>query len=198
LGAATASERFRELQHPVRRALTLAIVGLLLAAAPFPCSAAAIDPEDELKAAVVLSFLRYAEWNSQPGANSPIVVGVFGRPAFGDALRRTIDGKSVNNRAIRVIDVKSAADTQRCQVVAFAATRSPELQTAVEAAQTAHALTIGDTRDFLQLGGAVNLLEIDGRMSFEVSLDALERAGVTISSKLLRFGLIRGYPKAGA
>jgi hypothetical protein len=47
----------------------------------------------------------------------------------------------------------------------------------------------------LDSGGAVNLLVIDGHMSFEVSLEALDRSGVSISSKLLRFGQIRSRKK---
>src|SRR5579872_3155804 len=80
---------------PIRNSIGLRLCcsAWLVIAAAFPCCATASDPEDELKAAVVLSFLRYAEWDRPPSANAPIVLGVFGRSALADALRRTAEGK---------------------------------------------------------------------------------------------------------
>jgi hypothetical protein len=66
---------------------------------------------------------------------------------------------------------------------------------ALQNAAAAHALTIGENKEFLHWGGAVRLLVVDGHMSFEVSLDALERSGVSISSRLLRFGQVRDHKK---
>ena len=63
-------------------------------------------------------------------------------------------------------------------------------------ARAAHALTIGETGRFLEDGGAVNLLFVDGHMSFEVSVEALDRAGVSISSTLLRYGQVKVRPHA--
>jgi prepilin-type processing-associated H-X9-DG protein len=50
---------------------------------------------------------------------------------------------------------------------------------------------VGETDRFLDYGGAVNLLLVDGHMGFEVNLEAVKRCGVEISSTLLRFGQIR-------
>ena len=171
-------------------------MALLLALGNFPADAAPLpQPEDELKAAVVLSFLRYTEWPATQPANRAIVVGVLGRPSFTQVLRHALEGKPVNDRAIRVVEVKTAADAQSCQVLYFAADRSSDLQQTLLGLRLARVLTIGESKGFLESGGAVNLLLLDGHMSFEVSVDALERAGVNISSKLLRFGQIRSRSK---
>ena len=60
-----------------------------------------------------------------------------------------------------------------------------------------HAITIGEDDQFLDLGGAVNLFMNDGRMAFEVNLDAVDAAGCSISAKLLRFGHVRRRSKKG-
>lgn len=174
------------------------LLGILAAANLGLASRAATDPEDELKAAIVLSFLRYTEWPHPPPPGGPITVGVFGSPEFTQVLRRVTEGKSVAGRGIRVVDVGSTTDPQCCSAIYFASDKSSEMRQPLNAALAARALTIGDSKDFLELGGAVNLLLVDGRMSFEVNLDALGQSGVTISSKLLRFGLIHGRPKGGA
>ena len=149
------------------------------------------DPEDELKAAIVLSFVRFADWpHTAPG--TPITIAVFGRPAFVQVLRRTVEGKLVQDRPVRVVETKSMADAPATELIYFAVNRTPELKAYLLDPHFTHALTVGETKDFLELGGAVSLVEVDGHMSFEVSLDVLERTGITISSKLLRFGQIRG------
>ena len=71
-----------------------------------------------------------------------------------------------------------------------------EVRQTLAGLRTSHALTIGETNRFLEYGGAVNLLFVDGHMSFEVNLEALDRAGVSISSTLLRYGQVKARPAA--
>jgi hypothetical protein len=155
----------------------------------------ATEPEDELKSATVLSFVRHSEWlqDSQAG---PITVGVMGRPSMISMLRRTLDGKTANNRAIRIVDAKAAADLRTCQVLYLATDNNNEVRQMMTALGATHALTIGEADRFLEYGGAVKLLIVDGHMSFEVSPPALDRAGVSISSKLLRYGQVKMRPPA--
>lgn len=170
-------------------------VAWLTLATLFPSLEAAADnAEDELKAAVVLTFLRYGEWGAAP-SNAPILVGVLGRPAMAEVLRRTVEGKAVNGRPLQVVALKNAAEPRCCELVYFADDKTLDSKAALESPAFAHVLTIGENRDFLDWGGDVNLFVLDGRMSFEVSLDALERSGISISSKLLRFGQVRSRKK---
>ncbi|MBZ5607997.1 MAG: YfiR family protein [Acidobacteriia bacterium] len=172
--------------------LIASLAWLALLPALYP---AAGEPEDELKAAVVLSFLRYAEWPQPFASNAPIRVGVLGPTSFTEVLRGALEGKSVNEHALRVAELKSVGEAAGCQVVYFATDKAEEIKMVLQAASAAHVLSIGEDKDFLRRGGAVNLLVVDGQMSFEVDLEALERSGVNISSRLLRFGQVRNRKK---
>jgi len=156
-----------------------------------PAASLAEDPEDELKAAVVLSFLRYGEWGAALPPNAALTVGVLGRAEFAGVLQHSLEGKSANGHPVQVVELKSAAQQHACQVIYFAGDNNPEIKAALESPALGRVLTIGETRDFLDWGGAINLFVFHGHMAFEVSLDALERSGVSISSRLLRFGQIR-------
>ena len=171
------------------RIVAVAALGLILAYG----AAAAGDGEDELKAAVVLSFLRYTAWPAAPGDNT-ISVGVLGRDALLHTLHTALAGKSVNNRLVRVADGRT--DPGCPQVFYIASEKAGEIQKGLQAARSCHALTIGESDRFLELGGAVNLLVVDGKMRFEVDLAAVERSGIEISSTLLRYGQVRGRPPA--
>ena len=169
--------------------------GLVLGGLFHDLPVAASEPEDELKAAIVLSFLRYCEWPAPATADATLTVGALGRPALIETLRRVLAGKSVGNRPVRVVEIGLEDDPRCCQIVYLATARPREIKAGLTAARMARTLTIGESERFLELGGAVNLLTVDGRMSFEVSLEALKRSGITISSTLLRFGQIRGSGK---
>jgi YfiR/HmsC-like len=162
--------------------------GLVLAAL-LPAGLRSEEPEDELKAAVVLSFLRYGDWGQALSTNAALTVGVVGQPEFAQVLRHSVEGKSVNDHAIQLVELKNAAG-RSCQVVYFTADKTMDTKATLQIPALTHVLTIGETRDFLDWGGAVNLFVLDGHMAFEVSLEALQRGG-GISSRLLRFGQIR-------
>jgi hypothetical protein len=167
-----------------------------LAFSPMPGRPAALagDSEDELKSAAVWLFVQYS--HLEPGVDGAITVGVLGRPAFGQALRRTLEGKSTGGHPVRVVDAKS--DPGCCQIIYLATDKNEEIRHALQSAQPLRALTIGESDHFLDIGGAVNLFIADGHISFETSLEALDRCGVTISSNLLKFGQIHGRGKGSA
>jgi len=153
--------------------------------------ASASEPEDELKSAVVLSFLRYSEWPDRT-ARGPIVVGVVGRSSLTPVLKKALEERQVNNRPVKVKELTPPLDANCCEVIYVGSTRPAEVREALSGLRSSHALTIGETDRFLEAGGMVNLLIIDGHMSFEVSLEAVNKAGVQISSRLLRLGTIKG------
>jgi hypothetical protein len=154
---------------------------------------AASEPEDELKAATVLSFLRYSEWPAAPAGDPSLTVGVLGRPALLLTFRKALEGKMVENRPVKVMELPAEPAPGCCQIVFLVSDKPADLKTAL--AHSTHALTIGVSDQFLELGGAIQLLIVDGRMSFEVNREVLERSGITVSSKLLRFGQIRSAGK---
>jgi len=171
--------------------LVLATLG-----SPQVLAAVAGPPEDELKSALILTLLRYSEWPGRASPDQALTVGVLGRPGMVPILRRTLAGKPVNNRTIRVIALKSLSDPQCCQVIYLATDKASEIRPALASARSSLILTIGEADRFLEYGGAVNLMFEDGHMAFEVNWSALEQSGVSISSKLLRYGQIRGRPPA--
>jgi hypothetical protein len=155
----------------------------------------AVAEEDELKCAALLALVQNAHWPEAAVPGAPLTIGVLGRPAFLRCLRNLADVKAVEGRPLRVEEIKSPADPRNCQVVYLASGKAEEIKPALQAAAAEHVLTVGENDRFLEQGGAINFYLADGHMAFEVSLGALDRSGITISSKLLRFGQIRDLAK---
>lgn len=153
------------------------------------------DAEDQLKCATLLAFAQNAHWIEPLPDRTPLTVGVVGRSSFTRLLSSTVAGRAAAGHPIRIRSLNSPLDPHCCQLVYFATDRPDEIKPALQMFGGAHALTIGEIDGFLEQGGAVSLFFVDGHMAFEVSLGALDRAGVEISSKLLRFGQIRDLAK---
>jgi hypothetical protein len=169
------------------------LIAALLTPQGKPNPAAGVDPEaqDELKSVIVKNFLRYSTWPDNPTGSATITVGVLGRASFAQVLHGLLDGKPLNGRVVQVIELKSGSDIHHCNLIYIATDKNAEIKQTLQSVRSAHTLTIGEDDRFLDYGGAVNLMLIDGHMGFEVNLESLTRSGIEISSKLLRLGEIR-------
>ena len=167
---------------------------MLALAVPFG-AVNADESEDVVKSVAVLNFIRYSTWPSP--TVDPLVVGVAGRTSFFNALRATLQNRPINGRTVRVVELKNITEAQTCQLIYLATERASELQAFLSSTVVSHALTIGESDRFLDLGGAVNFYLTDGHIAFEASLDAIEKTGIQISSNLLRVGQVRSRKKRG-
>lgn len=159
----------------------------LLAAAP-QLRAAAPAAEAEVKAAFVYNFARYAEWPGEAfsSAQDPIRLCLYGgRDPFLAALAN-MDGKSAQNRAIRVQKVGRLADFRGCHILALAEIEQRQLPEALRAAQDIGSLSVGDMEGFADAGGTIGLVVDRERVQFEINLESARRANIKLSAQLLK------------
>jgi len=144
-----------------------------------------------LKAATVLTFLRHSEWSKAPAGNH-LTVGILGRTSMFQAMQRNLEGKLANARTVRVLSLRHPSECSDCQAMYLASDNRLELKQLMSSLQGPGLLVMGESDHFLDFGGAVNLLIVNGHMSFEVSQEALSRSAIKISSQLLRYGRVLG------
>jgi hypothetical protein len=154
-----------------------------------------IDREYEIKAAYLYNFGKYIEWDQ--AANAPavdaseFVVGVVGENPFGDALQIVAQQKQIHGRSIVVHEIRSVDQYRPCQILFFSAD-APEVLTSqvLQQARSSASLLVGERPGFARSGGIVNMYVEQNRVKFEINVDAAERSGIKISSKLLSIGKI--------
>jgi hypothetical protein len=142
--------------------------------------------EYDLKAALLYNVAKYSDWPDEAFATpaDPIVIGVLGENPFGDVLRRIVQGRTINGRAIVVRHATGLAALHGSHLVfisASEASRAAELSLALE---RAHAVSVSDTPQSAAFT-AVNLAVRGDKVVFSVHLGRVTRARVTISSRLL-------------
>lgn len=146
--------------------------------------------EPELKAAFVYNFLQFVEWPKGSTASPPeltLCVSPF------SPLKRQIgalEGKPVQGSTLRVLllDLPSLG---RCRVIVLDAADAEPVFGALRSLSPGHGvLTVVDDTDAARAEAVFVLGREDGRVVFSIHPDAAARAGVVISSRLLR--LARG------
>lgn len=143
--------------------------------------------ERGVKAAFVYKFLGYVEWppSAFAQAESPVVVGVMGADDLAGELADAVRGRTVGSRAVEVRRVKPGDLLTGLQALFIGASERARIGTIARAALAHNILVITESEDALDHGSVINLLVVDGRVRFEVSLDAAERAGLKLSSRML-------------
>jgi hypothetical protein len=173
------------------RLVAICLLGYLLVitawSAPAPAPDDAPQPEYGIKAAFLYKFLGYVEW--RPGAfaqpASPIVIGVIGANDIADSLRTIVAGRTAGNRPVEVRRMRVGDPLDDVHMLFVGRAESSRLAQIVSAARQRGVLLVTDFEGALDEGSAINLLLFQNRVRFEVSLDAAEKSGLKLSSRLL-------------
>lgn len=146
--------------------------------------------EYQVEAAFLYNFAKYVTWPPRAfnAATDPILIGVLGDDPFGDDLTRTVAReKPVQGRTFRVLHSRNAVELAGCHLLFISSSEEAKLAHHFAALQRANsaALTVGETPNFLEAGGAIRFVVENKKVRFEINARAAEAAGIVISSKLL-------------
>jgi hypothetical protein len=173
-----------------RRAICCALLVMItgcLAGTSVSIAEEPVPSESQVKAAFLINFPKYADWPAEAfaGTNSPIVIAVLGETPVTEEIQKVIPGRTVNGRKIVLKHLTSGEESGGCQILFISAAElrhSPDVLTKLKDASV---LTVGESDDFLESGGIINLARRDRKIALEVNLTAAEKARIKVSSKLL-------------
>lgn len=141
--------------------------------------------EEQLKAAYLVNFLKYIEWPAAAAARPHYNICLFGRDILGPYLA-AYEGRSINGHEVRIRRVSSAEQLSDCHELFVPDTEDARIGVVLRWSDKLPVLTVSDSDVFVRDGGAVGLTSSDGRLQFDVNLEALNRAGLKPSSQLMR------------
>jgi hypothetical protein len=150
--------------------------------------------EYEVKAAFLFHFASYVEWPPEglPPADQPFVVGVLGEGPLAGAVESTLRGKSSLGRPLTVRRLARAEDALHVQVLVVEDSMRDELGAVLRVLGDAPVLTVADLPRFAESGGMIEFVVRDRRVRFEVNLPRAQKAGLKLSSQLLKLATIVG------
>ena len=170
------------------RVLLPALVAAVALAASAPAVSSEPVGEYEAKAAFLYNFAKFVRWPEEAfsGPESAFRVCVIGEDPFGTSLEETFSGKQVRDRPAVTMKVETAEDARGCHILFVSDSEERRVRWILGALESESVLTVADVEEFAERGGVVRFVLDDRRIRFEVNVGAAERAGLHVSSQLLR------------
>jgi hypothetical protein len=144
--------------------------------------------EYQVKALYLYGFTQYIEWPSSTWSDpdAPFRICISGADPFGAVMDRIVKGEKTQGHPFLVERLAPDASLARCQIVFLGKDETPRASAALKALSTKSTLTIGESREFLEAGGAVALVLDAGRVRFDVNLRSPQIKDLRFSSKVLQ------------
>jgi hypothetical protein len=128
------------------------------------------------------------EWPAEAfqSAKDPIAICTLTyNPRQHRALEDTVQGKTIQGRALAVRQVSNATQSNTCQVLFVDASERKRAAAILPELKATGILTVWETGGSAAEGGVINIRVEGGRARFEINENTAERAKLHISSKLL-------------
>jgi len=143
--------------------------------------------EYQVKAAFLYNFAKFVEWPERAfsGPDAPMTICVIGDDLFGPALDG-LRSKTVKNRKVVVKRVSGPGEIGGCHVLFISPADDDRMDEILLSLKGHSTLVVGDTERFVRRGGMIGFLMERNRVVFEINENSAKRAGLQISSQLLK------------
>ncbi len=139
----------------------------------------------QVKAAYLYKFGAFVQWPPAVPRDS-FSVCVLGRDPFGPTLDSTLSGGSVDGAAVVATRITTAQEAVPCRIVFISESEEPKLRAILQVLDRMPVLTVSDMPRFVDRGGMIQFVLENGRVRFHVNLTSAEKAGLGLSSQLLK------------
>ncbi len=168
-------------------ARSLRTVFVLLIVSLSTAAQSSVPMEYRIKANFLATVPNFIDWpeDAFSSAQAPILVCILGEFSFGINLALAVRDVMPHGRRVEVQLKHKDQELRSCHVLFVSRSETKRYEKVLLSVQGADVLTIGETEDFLNAGGALSLLFERETLRFEVNLTAANSAHLKISSRLL-------------
>jgi hypothetical protein len=161
--------------------------GLAILGAGAPAAQPAPDLERSVKAAFLVKFLDYTEFPLAAFADAaaPLVIGVLGSDEVAAELRRIAARRNVQSRTVSVKIVRENEAAAGVHLLFVGGSDAARVRGVLRADRPAPMLVVTEAENGLRQGSVINFKLVEERVRFDVSLEAADRHGIKLSSRLL-------------
>jgi hypothetical protein len=168
----------------------LAICIIRLVLLPVDSAAQGDSVEHQVKAAFLYNFAKFVDWPptafSRP--NDAITICLAG-DAFAAELEKAVQGESLNGRRLVVRRIAAPEPLRGCHILYIDPSQTRRYAE-LPAIGSQPVLTVGESEDFIASGGMIRFVETGHRIHFQINPEAVDRASLKVSSRLLRLAEI--------
>lgn len=145
--------------------------------------------EYAVKGMFLYNFTKYIDWSNTRSGNN-FVIAVYGKSDITRNLQQIAGSKKINNKKMEVLVISSLEEAGNCQIIFIPASNNRALKETIEKMGSKGILIVTEDEDMALKGSCINLVNVEGKMKFEMNVTAVKRAGLKISSQLEALAII--------
>lgn len=144
--------------------------------------------EYDVEAAYLYNFGKFVQWptGSPNAAASIFTLCVIGDDPLEAKLQAVVSKETINGQHVAVKRLSGLRGASHCQVLFIPAREEDLIGRDLEEVRRAPVLTVSDSPDFTRHGGMIGFVIQNHRVRFEVNIAAARKAGLQLSSELLK------------
>ncbi len=165
----------------------------ILFAFPKSYAAEAESREYVLKAGFIYNFTKFIDWPRKTKADIKAEgyrFCVVGRDPFGEILDRLAEKLKRKNKALIIQPQVSLEEVSRCHILFIGKSEKSRVDQILAWVDGLPVLVVGDTPGYAQKGVGINFFILGNKIRFEINRNAVEKAGLQVSSELLNLAKI--------
>lgn len=154
---------------------------------------AATSSEYQIKTAYLYNFAKFIQWPKGAFADSsaPIIIGILGEDPFGNSLDQAVLQRQAQGRPLRIERYQKLDDITSCHLLFISRSEAGKQRELLKAIAGLGLVTVGESGDFTQDGGQIRFFfSKDQTIKIEVNPIAAQRAGIFISSRIMKIARI--------
>ncbi|HWA28758.1 MAG TPA: YfiR family protein [Lacunisphaera sp.] len=171
------------------RPAAAALLALVLAGS----LAAQRSREYDLKAVFLFNFTTFVEWpeDARPKPGQPLIIGILGRDPFGRVLDDVVAGEKLQDNPLQVRRYRTVEAAQEAQVLYISSSEAERMPQILHFLRDKPVLTVADMPHAAGTEAVISFAT-GNHIQLQVNPAAAQRAGLNISSKLLRVATLVG------
>jgi len=147
-----------------------------------------VNAQDEkLKAIFVYNFTRYFDWPQKPGN---FLILVMGKSSIYSELTEIAQKKKVGTTTIEVRSINTLSEMGDCHIIYVTSSKTDQISSLLSASANKNLLIISEKEGACSNGAGINFVNVNGKLSFEISRSALSKSGLIVSSAFYGLGKV--------
>jgi hypothetical protein len=144
-----------------------------------------------LKAAFFERFTRFVDYGEQPAEQDRFfVITVFGENPFGNRLDQVYRNQRILNREVKIVYTDSLEQIGASDILYIGENKRQEMDSVLIRIKGHYTITIADSPNLSGSGVMINLLLANGKIRFEIDIEAADKQKIKFDRILLANAII--------
>ncbi len=153
---------------------------------------ASAQSHEKILSVFIYNFAINGEWANKEDAQE-FIIGIVGNgadsKAIAEELHQLAAMKTIGKRKIAVAEFARESDVKDCHILFIPESKSSMLSPLTTRLSSTSTLIITEKAGLAKLGSAINFINVEGKLRYEVNMREIDRRNIKISSRITSLGL---------